>query len=97
MSLKRQELEIKLDILKSLARSQKALASMMEQIAEMTITAPPAQDRELMREWIAIRKHQRVLAEKILGIRLGHVVQGRPGALWISDMCKVKISRRSPL
>jgi hypothetical protein len=96
MNLKQRELEIKLDLLRSLARSQNALAAMVEALAEMRARLSP-QDRDvLLKELGAIRAFQRALADKWLKLQLRPIRRGTPGAHWVAETCKIRAtSRRS--
>lgn len=93
MKFWQQEQGIKLDILTSLARSQKALTSMIEDVAEMKPIL--TSEQELLRELVVMGRYQRLLVEKILMIRSRNVVHGRPGEHWIADSCKIQPSHRS--
>jgi hypothetical protein len=79
---KDRENELKLDILGSLARSQRALADMLEGVAALTGESPEAAD-QLRRQVEVLVRCQTVLAEKICGIRISRIVRGRPGKLWL--------------
>lgn len=83
MTPKEREIEIKLDILSSLARSQRALADMLEGIAALTLDSPEAAER-LRRQVEVLVRHQTVLAEKLYGIRISRIVKGKPGKVWLS-------------
>lgn len=82
-TIKEQENKIKLDILGSLARSQSALADMLEGIAALTSESAD-QAAELRRQVEVLVRCQTVLAEKICGIRIARIVRGKPGRLWLS-------------
>jgi len=96
MSLRQRESELKLDILASLARSQKALAAMMETLADMSPRFSGEDRAAALKEIGAISSLQRALAEKILMVKLRPVRKGAPGPHWIAESCKIKAaSRRS--
>lgn len=82
MNARDRENELKLDILGSLARSQRALADMLEGVAAVTMESPDAA-RQIRRQLDVLVRCQVVLAEKICGIRLSRVVRGKPGRLWL--------------
>jgi hypothetical protein len=88
MTPKEREMEIRLDILGSLARSQHALADMLEGIAALTLESPEAAE-QVRRQAEVLVRHQTVLAEKLYGIRISRLVKGRPGRVWLS----AKVSR----
>lgn len=91
MTLKERENELKLDILESLARSQRALARIIEGMADVTGNVPGSSDA--LRENIStISRYQLVLAEKITGIRIASYKKGKPGNVWLNP--KVKGSKR---
>ncbi|MDF2927543.1 MAG: hypothetical protein K0R57_6457 [Paenibacillaceae bacterium] len=81
MTAKERENELKLDILASLARSQRALAGMLEDVSALTSESAEAAD-SLRRQLKVLVKCQIVLAEKICGIRLSQAVRGKPGKIW---------------
>lgn len=83
MTPKEKEAEIRLDILSSLARSQRALADMLEGIAALTLESPEAA-RQVRRQAETLVRHQAVLAEKLLGIRIPRLIRGKPGRLWLN-------------
>lgn len=82
------EQQIKLNILDAIARSQKALASMAETVAN---TYVPVADRHghsqepVARELRIFSRYQLVLAEKILGIRIRHRRFGTPCPPWLQN------------
>lgn len=88
MTPKERETEIKLDILGSLARSQRALADMLEAIAALTQESPEAAG-QLRKQAEVLVRHQTILAEKLYGIRISRIVKGKPGKVWLSG----KLSR----
>lgn len=89
--LREQERAIKLDMLHSLARSQRALARLLECVADVT-EADDGMKRNLKRHFAALAACQRALADRIVGIRVRRVVSGKPGAVWLDR--KVRPGRR---
>lgn len=81
------ENRLKLDILESLARSQKALARMIENMADVTGQSDAA-SRELVSNAKWIGKYQIALAEKMTGMRIAYVKLGNPGKLWLNPKLK---------
>jgi len=78
----KQEQAIKLDMLHSLARSQRALARLIECAADIT-DADDGMKLGLKRNLAALAAYQRALAEGIVGIRIHRVISGKPGAIWL--------------
>ncbi|WP_135553138.1 hypothetical protein [Paenibacillus cymbidii] len=74
---------IKLDMLHSLARSQRALARMLECAADTAEAAAPL-GRELRHNLAAIDRCRHALAEHVGVIRCRRVIRGKPGALWLA-------------
>jgi len=74
---------IKLDILYSLARSQRALASMLEHITEMGSLTDTASD-ELARELVSMSAYQQSLANHLLQIKLRTIKYGSPTSPWLN-------------
>lgn len=85
---------IRLDILKSLARSQRALAAILESIADVSSQSEPAA-LHLMEHLDAIGRHQSVLAYKILGIRLRRTYRSAPGKVWLHPRARIARVRLS--
>lgn len=82
MSWRQRENELKLDILESLAKSQRALARMIEAMAD--VSGDVSGFSAALRGNISIlSRYQKVLAEKIVGIRVADVQRGRPGKIWL--------------
>lgn len=87
------ENELKLDILTALARSEQALAQLIEEVVHIRRQYTSMNDGnhdELLHEMMLLGKYQQVLAEKILKIRLRQRKQGEPGACWLSERCQLK-------
>ena len=76
------ERQIKLHLLESLARSQRALSSILEQIGELG-AAMPELPKAVLRNMELIAKYQGQMAEKTSGLRLRAVRAGKPGAPWL--------------
>lgn len=89
------ENEIKLDILRSLARSQEALANMLETLSGLT---PPgeSESRNLQRQMGAIGQYQRILAMKIASVRFPQKKTGIPAPPWISPSAKTAVLKNKP-
>lgn len=84
LSHKERENLLKLDILQSLARSQSALADMLETLALQTgVDLETA--RTLQRHAEVMVRYQQALGEKIGGIRINRLVNGIPGRVWLAD------------
>ena len=94
MNLKQRELEIKLDILTSLARSQRALAAMVEALSEMRVRISREDLETVLKELGAIRALQKALAEQMLRLRLRPIRHGTPGAHWVAETCKIQAASR---
>ncbi len=88
MNVRQRENEIKLDILASLARSQHALASMAEHIAAQT-ACTELSGEQIIRQMEALSRYQRMLAEKITGIRLRRLIEGKPGKPWLKQCASI--------
>ncbi|WP_068605532.1 hypothetical protein [Paenibacillus swuensis] len=73
---------IKLDILRSLARSQKALARMIEQVADVTERSHKTAGH-LCDNIQSISHYQRSIMLKMIGIRIKRRRRGLPGAVWL--------------
>jgi hypothetical protein len=77
------ENELRLDILESLSRSQRALASIIENVAE--VSGSGRENAEgLLKHIHTLVRVQQTLAERMLNVRIRRVVRGNPGALWLS-------------
>jgi hypothetical protein len=94
MGLQRQN-ELKLDILHSLARSQRALAEIVETIAPvMTATfinnssSQAVSTDQVAKQILAhignLSRYQQALAQKLSGIDIRHVKYGKPGKPWLA-------------
>ncbi|WP_429309558.1 hypothetical protein [Paenibacillus mucilaginosus] len=77
------EQDIKLDMLHSLARSQRALARMLEGIAEVGVSTEAAA-RHLAENLQAISAYQRAMTVKITGLTIGRRPRsGVPARPWL--------------
>ncbi|MFD0678896.1 MULTISPECIES: hypothetical protein [unclassified Paenibacillus] len=86
MNWHEEENRTKLHILNSLARSQRALARIIESMADMaerSASSGTAADK-LVEQLEAISRYQRQLTEKISGIRIRKFRRGVPGEPWLS-------------
>ncbi|GIP39139.1 hypothetical protein J31TS4_24190 [Paenibacillus sp. J31TS4] len=80
--LVQRENELRLELLESLARSQRALASLIETAAAAGLGAPEGAGT-LLANAEALCRYQLVLAGKIAGHRLRRVFRSRPGRIWL--------------
>jgi hypothetical protein len=74
---------IKLDILNSLARSQRALARILESVADTVEAYPPPVD-QVIGNLEAISRYQLTLAQKISGLTKNKRKMGIPAQPWLS-------------
>ncbi|MDF2961184.1 MAG: hypothetical protein K0S39_2919 [Paenibacillus sp.] len=93
MNWHEEENRTKLHILNSLARSQRALARIIESMADLAESSASsgASADNLTRQLEAISRFQRQLTEKITGIRIRKFRRGTPGKPWLSG----KVRRHS--
>ncbi|MEX2460143.1 MAG: hypothetical protein WD469_02370 [Paenibacillaceae bacterium] len=95
MSVLHRQNELKLDILRSLARSQRALAEIVEIIAPVmaasvhgTSSAHQAGSDHLAQQILAhmgsLSEYQHALAQKLSGIEIRQVKKGRPCQPWLA-------------
>jgi poly-gamma-glutamate capsule biosynthesis protein CapA/YwtB (metallophosphatase superfamily) len=86
---------LKLDILQSLARSQRALAEIVEVIAPVVASSVhgTSSDHEALEELTtqqilaylgSLSAYQHALAQKLSGIDIRQVKNGRPGKPWLA-------------
>ncbi|RKN85339.1 hypothetical protein D7M11_09655 [Paenibacillus ginsengarvi] len=87
--LRRQQ-EMKLDILESLARSQRAMARIMESAASMSEgeQGQPV-DKDLRKSMEAIERYQLAIMDKMLGIRVREVHVSPPAVPWTNEQLRV--------
>jgi uncharacterized protein YfaP (DUF2135 family) len=91
MSWIRRQLEVKLDLLESLARSQRALSRMIESLADVTVQS--ADTAANLKDNIhAIAEYQKVMAEKVMGISMPDAIRrsGRLTRPWTNEQAGVK-------
>lgn len=87
------ENRIKLDILESLSRSQKALARMIEHIAEVT-TDSEALRRRLLENIPALTAYQESIAAHLTGWRVRRRKKGNPAPPWLNRQAEVAPSKK---
>lgn len=87
------ENELKLDILESLSRSQRALASIIEHMEE-TVRANNEISKGMLEHVRPLGDFQRALALRILGIRIRRTVIGKPGQWWLAGGVKRGTNRK---
>ncbi len=83
-SIIEQKNEVKLDLLKSLARSQKALARIIETVSIVTEVSPETA-RKLADHIYLIEEYQRNLTRKLTGIKVYDRKSKEPSAPWLSS------------
>lgn len=88
MGLIRKHNEIKVDILESLSRSQRALARIIESIADIS-EASEETARNLQQNIEAITRYQETLMVKLFGIRPAKVRSSPPAKPWTNASLKV--------
>lgn len=87
MSWLERQREMKLDILESLARSQRAMARIIETVADAG-AGPSGEDKaeqRIMKSIEAISGYQQAIMEKMLGITIGEVKTSSPSAPWTNE------------
>lgn len=95
MSVGEREQRIKLDLLDSLARSQRALARIIESVALSVESSPPLA-RQVAENLETIVKYQQILARKIIGIPIREKQKGTPGDPWLNPHSGVRQAFRKP-
>ncbi|MFD2612386.1 hypothetical protein [Paenibacillus gansuensis] len=88
----RKQDELKIDILESLARSQKALAKIIENMAEQTEHAHGLSEN-LAENMQALSKYQLSLASKMSGITVHSKRYGLPGRPWLHRRLTVTVRK----
>jgi len=83
MNIPEREIRIKLDILESVARSQRALARLLESAADV-YEASPALAARLRENLEQLADCQQALVRLIAPIRLPRTKPGRPGKPWLA-------------
>lgn len=76
------EREVKLDLLTSLARSQTAMARILESVAEVAVSSPDTA-KALQQELRSLTRLQHAIAANIAPLRLPPVQEGAPGPVWL--------------
>jgi hypothetical protein len=92
--MKDREAWIKLDILNSLARSQRALASIIESVAD-SVEASPLLARHVAENLEAISRYQRIVAYKMFGIKIRKKTRGIPAKAWLNPTISTKHKERT--
>lgn len=82
MNWHEEEARLKLHILHSLARSQRALAVMIESMADIAGRSSSVA-RGLAEQIEAISKYQRAIAVKMIGVKIRRKRRGKPGLPWL--------------
>lgn len=96
MSLQDREQQIMLDILDSLARSQRALARIIESVA-VSVERSPQLSGQVADNLAAIVSYQQILARKITGlppVRLTY--KGTPGHPWLNPHTGIRQGIQKP-
>ena len=75
---------IKLDMLESIARSQRALAGILESVGRIAEEHDQAA-ADLLAHAQAISRYERMLVYKISGWKLRSVKKGKPGKPWLRE------------
>jgi hypothetical protein len=79
--------ELKLDILQSLARSQRALAHILETLSpDVVITEQTARHLLILIE--SLSKYQQAIASKLSALSIRQVKNSKPGKPWIAQTLK---------
>ncbi|WP_020617540.1 hypothetical protein [Paenibacillus daejeonensis] len=84
MDLLSREREVKLELLSSLARSQRAMARILESVADVTACSSDSA-RALQQELRTMTRLQQAIASSIVPLRISKVQRGKPGRLWLRD------------
>lgn len=80
------EREAKVAVISSIARSQEALAGILENIAEITAHSDVIA-RKLAENIRLLNGYQSVMAEMLTGIRLNRSKSGKPTSPWLKPEC----------
>ncbi|SMF89508.1 hypothetical protein SAMN05661091_4673 [Paenibacillus uliginis N3/975] len=80
------EREAKVAMISSIARSQDALAGILENIAEITAHSDVTA-RKLAENIRLLNAYQSVMAEMLTGIRLNRSKLGKPASPWLKPEC----------
>ncbi|KAA8995418.1 hypothetical protein F4V43_19370 [Paenibacillus spiritus] len=89
------EHEVKLEMIRSIARSQSALAAILESVAEVAGESPLAA-RRLCDNVRILSEYQSAMCRMMSGISLGPVKTGIPAPPWLKRSCGAGISRPQP-
>ncbi|KPV61080.1 hypothetical protein QJ48_01745 [Paenibacillus sp. A3] len=94
MNWHEEENKVKLHILHSLARSQRALARMIESMADVVEGSEEAA-RRLLVHIETISRYQRQIAVKMAGVRIRRRLRrGIPGKPWLGEAVKKTVVRK---
>ncbi|MNG25868.1 hypothetical protein D3C84_1107790 [compost metagenome] len=74
---------MKLDLIASIAKSQHALARILESVADVSSHSDPLAV-SLRRNVEHLSRLQQTLVESVLGIRFGELRRGRPARPWLN-------------
>ncbi|PYI52134.1 hypothetical protein [Paenibacillus flagellatus] len=80
--------ELMLDMLESLARSQRAIAKMIESVADVSDDSPNFA-KQLAGNLQTIGRYQRAVLERLTGIRLTRVGRSDGAKPWVNRTVKV--------
>jgi hypothetical protein len=83
VTYKERENAIKLDLLESVAISQRALSRMLDGVADASDSSAAIR-QHLRANIIAISRCQRIIVEHITSTRIAKLRNGKPGKLWIN-------------
>ncbi|SDN59384.1 hypothetical protein SAMN04487897_103276 [Paenibacillus sp. yr247] len=83
MRIGEREQWIKLDVLNSLARSQRALARIIESVAQSVEETPPLA-KQVAENLESIVRYQQILTRKITGISIREKQKGTPADPWLN-------------
>jgi len=75
----------KISVIESIARSQMALARILDSMADVTHSEGTA--RHLAENVKTLMAYQQAIARTICGVTLHHVYYGTPSSPWITDSC----------
>ncbi|MZQ85987.1 hypothetical protein GQF01_28185 [Paenibacillus sp. 5J-6] len=93
MKINEREQLIKLDILESLARSQRALARIIESVAD-SVESSPQLAGQIADNLTSIVGYQRILAKKIIGLPIRLKQKGIPRQPWLNASTGVHQGKR---
>ncbi|WP_314002774.1 hypothetical protein [uncultured Paenibacillus sp.] len=91
MSRRDAERLVKLDLIASVAQSQRALARLLENVADVSGVSPFAA-RSIADNIRLLSGLQQSMAEAVAGIRLREIRAGRPGTPWLAPFVSVDAS-----